>query len=99
MHACLDNQECSVFQDPIITFKLCSFALLHDIFKRLKQILYFNTLFFVAVCGGHLTMDEGHLESPNYPEDYQANKECIWILSVSESYQVALKFESFEVSF
>jgi tolkin protein len=44
-------------------------------------------------------MDEGHLESPNYPEDYQANKECIWVLSVTENYQVALKFESFEVSF
>jgi tolkin protein len=55
------------------------------------------TASYEAVCGGHLTMDEGHLESPNYPEDYQANKECVWILSVSESYQVALKFESFEV--
>ncbi|KDR10358.1 Dorsal-ventral patterning tolloid-like protein 1, partial [Zootermopsis nevadensis] len=52
---------------------------------------------YEAVCGGHLTMDEGHLESPNYPDDYQPNKECVWKLSVPETYQVALKFESFEV--
>lgn len=39
----------------------------------------------------------GHLESPNYPEDYQPNKECIWRLSVPKDYQVALKFQSFEV--
>ncbi|XP_069702500.1 protein tolkin [Periplaneta americana] len=52
---------------------------------------------YEAVCGGHLEMGEGHLESPNYPEDYQANKECVWKLSVPQDYQVALKFESFEV--
>jgi hypothetical protein len=39
----------------------------------------------------------GHLESPNYPDDYQPNKECIWKLSVPQGYQVALKFQSFEV--
>lgn len=26
----------------------------------------------------------GHLESPNYPDDYQPNKLCIWKLSVPE---------------
>lgn len=59
---------------------------------------HFTVIFFVAVCGGHLTMDEGHLQSPNYPDDYQPNKECIWKLTVTETYQVALKFESFEVN-
>ncbi|PSN46655.1 Tolloid-like protein 1 [Blattella germanica] len=55
------------------------------------------TASYEAVCGGHLEMGAGHLESPNYPEDYQANKECIWKISVPTDYQVALKFESFEV--
>lgn len=40
---------------------------------------------------------QGHLESPNYPEEYEANKECIWRLSVPKDYQVALTFNSFEV--
>lgn len=53
---------------------------------------------YEAVCGGELSIETGgHLESPNYPEDYQPNKECIWKITVPEDYQVALKFQSFEV--
>ncbi|KAK5650137.1 hypothetical protein RI129_001166 [Pyrocoelia pectoralis] len=53
---------------------------------------------YEAVCGGELSIDTGgHLESPNYPEDYQPNKECIWRITVPDDYQVALKFQSFEV--
>jgi hypothetical protein len=43
-------------------------------------------------------MESGQLESPNYPEDYQPNKECIWKITVPVGFQVALKFQSFEVS-
>ena len=42
-------------------------------------------------------METGQLESPNYPEDYVPNKECIWVITVPEGFQVALKFQSFEV--
>ncbi|XP_018321358.1 bone morphogenetic protein 1-like isoform X2 [Agrilus planipennis] len=53
---------------------------------------------YEAVCGGDIILDTSdHLESPNYPEDYQPNKECIWRITVPEDYQVALKFQSFEV--
>lgn len=52
---------------------------------------------YEAVCGGELTMEEGHLESPNYPDDYRPNKECIWKITVPEGYQVALRFHSFEI--
>nr|AHH80651.1 tolloid [Antheraea pernyi] len=54
--------------------------------------------FYEAVCGGDIEVDSsGHLESPNYPDDYQPNKLCIWKLSVPPNYQVALRFHSFEV--
>lgn len=57
---------------------------------------------YEAVCGGEIQLDSvvvvvGHLESPNYPEEYQSSKECIWKLSVAQDYQVALKFQSFEI--
>ncbi|GAB6021030.1 hypothetical protein CHUAL_003667 [Chamberlinius hualienensis] len=57
---------------------------------------------YEAVCGGDIetgTGDniEGQLHSPNYPDDYRPNKECIWKISVPENYQVALKFQSFEI--
>ena len=53
---------------------------------------------YEAVCGGELDMEsEGQLESPNYPEDYQPNKECVWKIKVPPGFQVALKFQSFEI--
>ncbi|KAG5870535.1 hypothetical protein JTB14_014726 [Gonioctena quinquepunctata] len=56
------------------------------------------TASYEAICGGDLFIDsEGHLESPNYPEEYQPNKECIWRLTVPENHQVALRFQSFDV--
>ncbi|KAG8041034.1 hypothetical protein G9C98_002022, partial [Cotesia typhae] len=53
---------------------------------------------YEAVCGGNVTLETvGHLESPNYPEEYQSSKECVWRLTVPQDYQVALKFQSFEI--
>lgn len=53
---------------------------------------------YEAVCGGDVELDGvGHLESPNYPEEYQSSKECVWRLTVPQDYQVALKFQSFEI--
>ncbi|XP_041970874.1 tolloid-like protein 1 isoform X2 [Aricia agestis] len=53
---------------------------------------------YEAVCGGDIQVNSsGHLESPNYPDDYQPNKICLWRLSVPPDYQVALRFHSFEV--
>lgn len=55
---------------------------------------------YEAVCGGEVNVtseSEFRLESPNYPLDYLPNKECIWKISVPEEFQVALKFQSFEV--
>uniref|UniRef100_A0A1A9WC30 Metalloendopeptidase n=1 Tax=Glossina brevipalpis TaxID=37001 RepID=A0A1A9WC30_9MUSC len=54
---------------------------------------------FEVICGGEITIDEneGRLESPNYPLDYLPNKECVWKITAPKGYQVALKFQSFEV--
>jgi len=52
---------------------------------------------YEAVCGGELSQEGGYLESPNYPDDYGADKECVWLLTVPQGYQVALRFNSFEI--
>lgn len=53
---------------------------------------------YEAVCGGEVDLETGgRLESPNYPLEYLANKECIWKVTVPEDYQVALRFQSFDV--
>lgn len=42
-------------------------------------------------------MDEGRLESPNYPLNYVPNKDCVWRITVPSEYQVAVKFHSFDI--
>lgn len=58
---------------------------------------FFTSSFLpLAQCGGEIFSDEGILQSPNYPEDYRANKECVWLLTVGENYHLTVKFQSFE---
>jgi hypothetical protein len=53
--------------------------------------------FCAAICGGEINKDTGFLTSPNYPDDYRPNKECIWKITTQPGFSVALKFQSFEV--
>ena len=68
----------------------------NEIIQSKRAAKHLNLI--IAVCGGELNMESGQLESPNYPEDYVPNKECIWVITVPVGFQVALKFQSFEVS-
>lgn len=53
---------------------------------------------YEGMCGGDLdTM--GILQSPNYPDEYRANKECIWRITVQPESQVSLTFHAFEVEY
>ncbi|CAH1793785.1 unnamed protein product [Owenia fusiformis] len=52
---------------------------------------------YEAVCGGEILKEEGQLSSPNYPDYYKPNKECVWKITVPDDYAVALKFVSFEI--
>lgn len=44
-----------------------------------------------------MSSEEGLIQSPNYPDDYRPNKECIWTIKTSPNYQVALRFHAFEL--
>ncbi|XP_052071922.1 tolloid-like protein 2 isoform X1 [Mytilus californianus] len=52
---------------------------------------------YEAICGGEILKDRGTLTSPNYPDDYKPNKECVWKITTEEGFSVALKFQSFEI--
>ncbi|KAG5891255.1 hypothetical protein JTB14_019663 [Gonioctena quinquepunctata] len=56
------------------------------------------TASYQVVCGGDLHIESiGHLQSPNYPEEYYPNKECIWRITVPENHTVAILFQSFDI--
>uniref|UniRef100_A0A2K5ZGP3 Metalloendopeptidase n=1 Tax=Mandrillus leucophaeus TaxID=9568 RepID=A0A2K5ZGP3_MANLE len=52
---------------------------------------------YEAICGGDVKKDYGHIQSPNYPDDYRPSKVCIWRIQVSEGFHVGLTFQSFEI--
>ncbi|XP_055081696.1 bone morphogenetic protein 1-like isoform X1 [Periophthalmus magnuspinnatus] len=52
---------------------------------------------YEAICGGDVNKDNGQIQSPNYPDDYQSNKACVWKISVAEGFHVGLSFQSFEI--
>lgn len=54
---------------------------------------------YEAICGGTLKLPLGsnRIESPNYPQFYLPNKECIWRISTVTNSQVAIEFSSFDL--
>uniref|UniRef100_A0A8C6T2T2 Metalloendopeptidase n=1 Tax=Neogobius melanostomus TaxID=47308 RepID=A0A8C6T2T2_9GOBI len=52
---------------------------------------------YEAICGGDVDKDNGQLQSPNYPDDYESNKACVWKITVAETFHVGLSFQSFEI--
>ncbi|XP_074837804.1 bone morphogenetic protein 1 isoform X3 [Carettochelys insculpta] len=52
---------------------------------------------YEAICGGEMKKDNGHIQSPNYPDEYRPNKVCTWKITISEGFHVGLTFQSFEI--
>ncbi|KAK0142000.1 Bone morphogenetic protein 1 [Merluccius polli] len=51
---------------------------------------------YKAICGGEVKKDTGQIQSPNYPDDYPPNKNCVWIITVAQGFHVELSFHLFE---
>ncbi|CAL8142101.1 unnamed protein product [Orchesella dallaii] len=50
-----------------------------------------------SACGGVLTAANGSITSPNYPNGYPNNVECIWVIRAAPGNQVQLGFRRFDV--
>ncbi|CAH2083519.1 unnamed protein product [Euphydryas editha] len=44
-------------------------------------------------CGGHLTAFDRIFTSPNYPQNYLDNQECVWEIYAGIGYRISLQFE------
>ncbi|CAL8138529.1 unnamed protein product [Orchesella dallaii] len=84
-----------IFDRPIVSTG-SRMALTYSTTKSVESYRGFHA-FYEAVCGGDLYGENGHLESPNFPDEYLASKECIWKITMPEGYQVSLQFHSFEI--
>ncbi len=48
-------------------------------------------------CGGHFNILSGSFFSKNYPDNHPPNKDCIWNITVPNSYHVEFVFDDFYV--
>ncbi|XP_045623432.1 cubilin [Procambarus clarkii] len=56
------------------------------------------TSYVVAVCGGYVGGAEGVIATTNYPENYPADRNCLWIIKVGVGRTIRLEFEDFRVA-
>ncbi|CAH1989272.1 unnamed protein product [Acanthoscelides obtectus] len=50
-----------------------------------------------TTCGGKFVATEGVITSPNYPQNYNKNETCEWMIDVDESHSVELVFEDVDL--
>lgn len=48
-------------------------------------------------CGGKLTTASGSFHSPNYPNNYDKNDTCEWLIDVQENHLIELTFDSVDL--
>lgn len=54
-------------------------------------------MFNLLACGGIYNYAKGTISSPNYPNNYFRDSECIWILKSSIGNRIVLNFIAFEL--
>ena len=49
------------------------------------------------MCGGIFSSRSGRITSPNYPNDYFANLNCLWLVKVPDAVQLTVNFHDFSL--
>ena len=62
----------------------------------LGSTVYLFTFFF-PVCGNALTDQTGLITSPNYPNNYPHNRECVWTITANNGNQILLNITDFRL--
>ncbi|XP_048417522.2 cubilin isoform X2 [Stegostoma tigrinum] len=52
---------------------------------------------FTDRCGANFTASSGRIISPNYPDNYDSNLNCEYLINTSDQRLIILQFESFDV--
>ncbi|GLG98263.1 Cubilin homolog [Gryllus bimaculatus] len=76
-----------------------SALLLHLVSMYGAHYGYFSASYSViqGACGGNFTSEHGAFSSPEYPNTYSINSECVWTISTSPGNRVTVGFRAFEL--
>lgn len=67
----------------------------HEILQLM--VIKIRILYAIAGCKYEISAPYGQLYSPNYPEIYPANKDCVWHFSTTPGHRIRLQFTTFDV--
>ncbi|KAG7219563.1 hypothetical protein INR49_018990 [Caranx melampygus] len=59
----------------------------------------FQMMWYQDGCGGELSGSSGSFTSPDYPNRYPDNRECLWYISTSAGSSITLTIHEFDVEF
>lgn len=63
-------------------------------FLMLDLFILFIVLLTSSGCGGVIHADIGSIKSPNYPQNFPANIECLWTIIAHEGNHLEMSFAS-----
>ncbi|XP_068604308.1 cubilin [Brachionichthys hirsutus] len=59
----------------------------------------FQMMWYQNGCGGELSGPSGSFNSPDYPDRYPENRECMWYITTSAGSSITLTIHEFDVEF
>ena len=57
------------------------------------------TIIIITGCGGKFTASVGSIHSPNYPNNYDKNLDCRWLIEVDKNFVIWFVFTDFDMNF
>ncbi|XP_053569959.1 cubilin [Bombina bombina] len=69
----------------------------HFVSNAEVEALGFNASYTFTGCGGIQTGESGVISSPNYPQPYNNESHCAWLLDAPEGYTISLSFTHLDI--
>lgn len=60
--------------------------------------MFYGILLLFLECGGLQKSVKGIITSPNYPNNYDNNMECLWIIEVPATHTINLAFVDVDIA-
>lgn len=65
--------------------------------NMLNIFIHICIYLLITACGGTYFTNSGVIRSPNYPNYYPTNRDCVWVISVPVGQQILLNITDFDL--
>ena len=85
---------------PVLTTQGESMTIVFNTDSSVGNEGFIATYIFIdasKMCGGHYFTSNGVITSPNYPDPYPSNRECVWVITAPQKNRINIEVENFEL--